>query len=173
MAGLPEGIALRHDWREGDRALVMDLHRQGYVGYDERFSASDVDRLAGLVGAMIDEAGVGTVPDHRVWFAERSAGAEARSTLGCIALIRRGDRGQLRWLILLPKARGLGLGRTLVQTVLDHGRALGLREIYLHTAPGLTESMALYRSVGFEIVRELPADQWHGHGVDVEMMKPL
>ena len=170
IPALPDGVTLRHDWRgPADRALVMAMHRKGYLDYDDRFTAADVDRLSDLVGGMVDEAGMGDGPHHRVWFAERGGPNGAEDCLGCIGLVRRGDRGQLRWLIVLPGARGLGLGRRLVGEVLREAACQGLTEVFLHTAPGLHESMALYRSFGFETVRTVEKPLWHGHGTDVEM----
>ncbi len=171
--GLPGDITLRYDWRRGDRERVADLHRRGYLDHDERFTTGHVDELARIVGGMIDEAGIADGGDHRVWFAERTGPEGGVETLGCVGLVRRGDRGQLRWLIVLPEARGLGLGRHLVGCVIERARALGLREVFLLTAPGLQESMSLYRAVGFETVREEPAALWHGDGIEIEMTRAL
>lgn len=123
---------------------------------------------------MIDEARVGHDPAHRVWFAEKKTPKGDPDTVGCVALIDRGDgRGQLRWLIVLPDARGLGVGVSLMDAVLDRAQALGLQQVFLLTAPGLPESMGLYHRYGFVITREAGVLQWHGDGHDIEMTLAL
>ena len=161
-------ILLRHDRRPGDRELILTLHRQGYRDFDTRFSGPHLDTMVASVADMLSEASIETHPEHRVWFAERGG-----ETLGCIALVRRGARGQLRWLIVLPEARGLGIGERLVDAVLKHARALRLSDIYLLTVRGLAASMALYERAGFEVTRDEEIDLWHGRGHEVEMRLAL
>jgi ribosomal protein S18 acetylase RimI-like enzyme len=45
--------------------------------------------------------------------------------------------------------RGRGVGRALLERLIDVSRARGLREIRLGTLPEMTEAQSLYRSVGF------------------------
>jgi amino-acid N-acetyltransferase len=46
---------------------------------------------------------------------------------------RYGDSGLLRSVAVVPEWRGSGIGRTLVERVLEEGRAAGVREVYLLT----------------------------------------
>jgi ribosomal protein S18 acetylase RimI-like enzyme len=48
-------------------------------------------------------------------------------------------------------ARGLGIGRALITSLLAHAHTLGYHEIVLETVPeSMTRAAGLYRSVGFE-----------------------
>ena len=104
----------------------------------------------------------------RVWFAERGA-----ETLGCAAMIDRGGRGQLRWVVLVPQARGLGLGKALFEAAMAHAAAQGWPEVYLETTDGLGPSMQLYLANGFEVVSDEEEELWNGRGRMIVMTRRL
>ena len=56
---------------------------------------------------------------------------------------------ELRKMYLAREARGRGLGRRLMDRVLEQARALGFRRIELETAAPLVEAVALYERYGF------------------------
>ncbi|NNG17515.1 MAG: MarR family transcriptional regulator [Gemmatimonadales bacterium] len=56
---------------------------------------------------------------------------------------------ELRKMYFLPEARGLGLGRTLLDTCLATARELGYRTCYLETAGSMGEAHRLYERAGF------------------------
>lgn len=60
-----------------------------------------------------------------------------------------GRVGELRKMYLAPDVRGRGLGRQLLERVLEHARALGFVRIELETATPLVEAIGLYRRYGF------------------------
>ena len=152
-----QDFTIRSVRQGGDSQLVADLHVRGYAEYGDRFANQ---HFVDHVGASVEEAGLDAPGTRsRVWFIERDGEA-----IGCTAMIDRGTEGQLRWVILLPEARGHGLGRKLVELALDHARASGWRSVYLETTDGLDASMALYRKLGFEVERmdEDPDKQPYG-----------
>jgi N-acetylglutamate synthase-like GNAT family acetyltransferase len=99
-----------------------------------------------------------------VWFAHDSDGA-----VGCSAMINRGNRGQLRWVILLPRARGQGLGGRLTALALDHAQAQGYQSVFLETTDGLAASMTIYQKLGFVTTQAETTRLWHGEGVHIVM----
>ena len=60
------------------------------------------------------------------------------------------DAWEMKRLWVRPIARGLGLGRTLTQAVLDRAKASARKAIYLDTAPAsMAAAQRIYRELGF------------------------
>ena len=111
-------------------SLPVDL---GYQDFD--------GELAALPGKYAPPAG-------ELFLARDAAGAP----LGCVGLRPLPDDGccEMKRLFLLPAARGLGLGRTLTEAVIDQARRSGYRELRLDTLASMSAAQALYGSMGFE-----------------------
>ena len=69
------------------------------------------------------------------------------ATAGILAL----DPGtcELRKMYILPSHRGRGVGRLLMEHLLELAQKLGYRKMILETASVLTEAIAMYRRYGF------------------------
>jgi ribosomal protein S18 acetylase RimI-like enzyme len=72
---------------------------------------------------------------------------------GMVALRGRGaGRCEMKRLWVRPSARGLGVGRALVDRVLVEARERGYREIVLDTLPVMGDAQRLYERAGFHDV---------------------
>jgi ribosomal protein S18 acetylase RimI-like enzyme len=71
--------------------------------------------------------------------------------VGCVALRPIDPPGccEMKRLYVSPLARGLGIGRALVDAVVAVSRALGYREMRLDSLQSLTSALVLYRQAGF------------------------
>jgi ribosomal protein S18 acetylase RimI-like enzyme len=73
--------------------------------------------------------------------------------VGCVAWCRLASFGEVRHLWVSPEARGLGLGRRLLEQAEASMAAQGVGVARLGTHPALSEAIALYLSSGY---REIP-----------------
>lgn len=89
------------------------------------------------------------VPD-RIQFSDSSTDA-----IGCVALRLDGRRriGEVKRMWVSADARGIGLGRRLLEAVEKRARGLGVERLRLETNRSLIEAQALYRASGY---REIP-----------------
>lgn len=77
--------------------------------------------------------------------------------IGCCALRRmNGTEFEVAKMAVIPDFQGAGIGRKLLQAVIEGGRMIGATRLYLETNHRLTPAIRLYESVGF---RHLPAEK--------------
>ncbi len=148
---MTEGISIRDELRIGDVGRIVTLHGECYdalPGFGITFEAFVARTLADYV---LDDGANG-----RIWLAERDG-----RLVGCTALVlREGNRGQIRWVLVDPSARGIGLGKELMDRAMAWGREQGCTVLFLETTDGLPESQTLYEKLGFEVVYNQPEKLW-------------
>jgi putative acetyltransferase len=73
---------------------------------------------------------------------------------------------------LLPHARGLGLGRTLIEKSLAWAKEAGYKNVYLESMPELKKALEVYAKFGFEYLNGPMGNSGHT-GCSLWMMKSL
>lgn len=82
------------------------------------------------------------------------------------------DTCELVKMYLLPEARGLGLGKTLIGKCIDAARENGFKNIYLETMPELKQALNVYAKFGFEYLKGPMGNSGHT-GCSLWMLKSL
>lgn len=146
--------------RPGSIGHIIARHGEIYVaelGYPAVFEGYVVRAFGDFLAAF-------SPPRDRIFVAERD-----RKFIGSIAVKGLPDAtAQLRFLLVERWARGHGLGRRLVQCVLDHARGAGERRIVLDTASDLAAARSLYAAHGFHKIQSVSGEPWLPRGVASE-----
>ncbi len=153
----PRAYTLRTH-QPGDLGWIVQQHGAIYAreyGYDARFEAV-VARIAADFLERFDAA------RERCWMAEMDG-----ERVGSVCLVKKtATIAKLRLLIVDARARGLGIGRRLVEECIGFARQAGYRKITLWTHGHLAAARAIYRSCGFARVATRPVKSFGKSLVD-------
>lgn len=83
---------------------------------------------------------------ENLWMVERGP-----DIVGSMAIVNAGNGiAQLRWLLVEPSARGLGIGQTLVAKGVAFGQSQSYASIFLWTIDYLAAAKKIYTGAGFK-----------------------
>jgi GNAT superfamily N-acetyltransferase len=149
-------VVIRPADQPGDLGWIVQAHGEVYAaeyGFDGSFEA--------LVARIVADYAAGHDPAREAaWIAEVDG-----DRAGCVVCVAADqDTAQLRILLTLPAARGLGAGRDLVQACMNFARAAGYRRMVLWTNDILVAARRIYLASGFRLTGE---EKHHSFGADL------
>ena len=147
-------LTVRRSWRPGDAEAIVELHREVYppeYGVDETF----VDDISSTL-AELAARGWPHRDGDGVWVVDGP-----QRVVGCLILSDEDDgEGRVRLFLLGKELRGRGLGRRLLDELLELAGEAGYDRLTLTTFADLTAAAHLYREAGFVLVSEERAPRW-------------
>ena len=142
---LLEDISIRTELQPGDLGYVIHLHGALYkkeFDYGLQFEAYVAKGLCEFFDKYRPER-------NRVWVCEHR-----QRLIGFLLLMDRVTAAQLRYFLIEPEYRGIGLGSKLMNLYMDFLRGCGFRESYLWTTHELTAAASLYKRFGFMLTEQ-------------------
>ena len=140
----------------GDIGWVVQSHGLLYAqeyGWDESFEAMVAAVAADFINKFDPKR-------ERCWIAERDG-----ETVGSAFVVTESEHvAKLRLVIVAPSARGLGIGKRLVQEAIQFAKFKRYSTLTLWTNDVLTAARHIYKQAGFHLVRSEPH---HSFGQDL------
>ena len=138
-SSLEPGVFVR-EFQPGDESAFQTLNQEWIARYF-KIEPKDEQVIGNPRGAILDAGG-------RIFFAIRDG-----EPVGCCALIRMSaDEFEVAKMGVTASCQGRGIGRLLLEAVIDAARISGVRRLYLETNDRLTTAIRLYESNGFQHV---------------------
>ena len=140
-----EAINIRSTLIPGDIGYVIHMHGALYYkeyGYGVLFETYVAKGLCEFYDHYHPER-------ERAWVCE-----DDQRMIGFLLLLDRGKAAQLRYFLIEPAYRGIGLGSKLLGLYMAFLREAGYGESYLWTTHELTQAARLYLRAGFKLTEE-------------------
>jgi peptidyl-dipeptidase Dcp len=147
-----DDISIRTELRPGDIGYVIYMHGDLYkkeYGYGIQFETYVAKGLCEFWEKYNPQR-------NRVWICEhkRSGPVDNHRMIGFMLLMDRGKAAQLRYFLVQPEYRGIGLGSKLMRLYMDFLQECGYQESYLWTTHELSTAASLYKRAGFKLTEE-------------------
>jgi N-acetylglutamate synthase-like GNAT family acetyltransferase len=140
-----ERITIRNDIRPGDLGYIIFLH--GTIYHHEYSHGVSFESI--VAGGLHEFYSTYNPKKERLWIAEFN-----NEIIGSVALKNRQHTAQLRYFLIKPGFRGIGLGKKMMQLFDDFAEKCKYKDAYLWTTNELKAAAHLYKNHGFTLSQE-------------------
>jgi GNAT superfamily N-acetyltransferase len=140
-----EDITIRTQLEPGDLGYVTHMHGRLY-GTEYHFGVPFEPYVAEGLNEFYHQYDPAS---NRVWICEHHG-----KMIGFMLLMNRGKAAQLRYFIIEPEYRGIGLGKKLMGLFMEFLLACQYTSAYLWTTHELKAAASLYMREGFVLTEE-------------------
>jgi len=140
-----DDISIRTEFQSGDIGYVTYMHGALYhkeYNYGLQFESYVAKGLCEFYEKYNPHR-------NRIWACEHKD-----RMIGFLLLMDRGESAQLRYFLIEPEYRGIGLGSKLLNLYMGFLHECGYEESYLWTTHELTTAAALYKRLGYKLTEE-------------------
>jgi len=140
-----DDIFIRTELQPGDIGYVIHMHGRLYgkeYDYGVQFETYVAKGLCEFYEKYVPQR-------NHVWICEHN-----NRMIGFLLLMDRGQTAQLRYFLIEPEYRGIGLGSKLLKLYMGFLRECGYKSSYLWTTHELETAASLYRRLGFQLSEE-------------------
>lgn len=158
--------------------ITIRTQKQGDAGYIAYRHCILYEKECGLGGTFEQYVLDSLVKyfEHRsegeIWVAEYNG-----QIVGSIGIVSTDKiTAQLRWFLIEPEFRGIGLGRQLMTKAIDYCKQKKFRLVFLWTKQNLEVAHHLYSSFGFALVEQVENNAWKKGVVEERwelLLKPM
>ncbi|WP_020527583.1 GNAT family N-acetyltransferase [Flexithrix dorotheae] len=140
-----ENINIRTNYKAGDIGYLTYMHGRFY-DFDSSFEFYVAETLAAFYKNMDPEK-------ERFWVAENE-----EKIVGTIALKNTDNFAQLRYFLIDPEFRGIGLGKKLMDLFMEFFRQSNYKSSFLLTEARLQTAAHIYGKYGYQYVSSNQTD---------------
>ncbi len=140
-----DDISIRTELQPGDLGYVTYMHGALYsleYNYGIQFESYVAKGLCEFYEKYNPQR-------NRIWACEHN-----NRMIGFLLLMDRGATAQLRYFLIEPEYRGIGLGMKLLNLYMDFLHGCGYKASYLWTTHELDRAAFLYKRLGFQLTEE-------------------
>lgn len=155
-------MLIRNELEVGDIGRITYLHGVLYAkeyGYDYTFEAYVAEPLGQFARRSNSR--------ERIWVAEDNG-----EVLGSIALCETSVKeAQLRWFLVSPQLRGRGVGKKMLNSLIEFSMEQEYEKISLWTVKGLDTAKRIYIASGFKLEEEIERFVWGGNQTEQKYVR--
>jgi len=141
-----EDITIRNNFKPGDIGRIIQMH--GLIYSQEYNFGIEFEKY--VTQGLLEFINNYDNDYDRIWICEYN-----REIIGSLVLMHRSNNeAQLRYFLIMPEFRGIGLGKLLINSFLNFLIEKNYQRSFLWTTDQLSTAISLYTRIGYKFTKE-------------------